>query len=168
MNPLPAGNLKGQYPQGGNAPVPHEQPSPDSDIYIPPRMPSPSNFPQGTWRPARAPSLPETPIQGWWQPERSPPRTPFDNIFRQFERQIDADHYPSIPGVLECPTRQPPLQGEGPLQRSCRMRQPFFHLDNVYGNQNPADIFSNLITQPLVLKIAVDCKGNCKFGLSQN
>ena len=43
--------------------------------------------------------------------------------------------------VPQCPSRQPPLQGDEPPQRSGRIRQPVFNPDNVYGDQNPTDIF---------------------------
>ena len=33
------------------------------------------------------------------------------------------------------------MQGGEPLRRSSRLRQPVFRPDNVYGDQNPADIF---------------------------
>ena len=53
---------------------------------------------------------------------------------------MDIQHPPTIPELPESSTRQPPLQGVEPPQRSGRTRQPVNCPDNIYGSRNPTDI----------------------------
>ena len=115
MGPYPGGAPQGQHPNRGDlTPFPREHPSPFSDNFFGPRTPSPPPSPEQRevrWEH----SLPATPFQ------RNPPQ--------------------QVVRAPQIPFRQPPLQGGEPPWRLERIRQPVFHPDNVYGNQNPADIF---------------------------